>query len=64
METQRFVCHAKAGSSGGFKNAKPHPFNAEFDDKGRAHQGNSHQETCPQHQQLPAETLEDFQGTG
>ena len=21
----------------GIKNAKPHPFNAEFDDKGRAH---------------------------
>ena len=31
----------------GIKNARPHPFNAEFDDKGRAHQGNSHQETCP-----------------
>lgn len=31
----------------GIKNARPHPYNAIFDEKGRAHQGNSHTLTCP-----------------
>ena len=31
----------------GIKNARPHPYNADFDDKGRAHQGSSHFLTCP-----------------
>ena len=31
----------------GTKNARPHPYNAQFDAKGRAHQGTSHFLTCP-----------------
>ena len=31
----------------GTKNARPHPYNAQFDEKGRAHQGSSHFLTCP-----------------
>ena len=31
----------------GIKNARPHPYNAQFDEKGRAHQGSSHFLTCP-----------------
>ena len=48
----------------GIKNAKPHPFNAEFDDKGRSTPGEFSPRDMPIHRQLPAETLEDFQGTG
>ena len=31
----------------GIKNARPHPYNTIFDEKGRAHQGTSHFLTCP-----------------
>ncbi len=31
----------------GIKNARPHPYNTIFDEKGRAHQGTSHMLTCP-----------------
>ena len=31
----------------GIKNARPHPYNTIFDEKGRAHQGSSHFLTCP-----------------
>ena len=30
----------------GIKNAKPHPYNAAFDNKGRVHHGTSHMSTC------------------